>query len=692
MSGASDGTLALWNADFQNARRFSTPDAVIGVAGLKGAVFAATRSGEILRWSLDATTGEAEPLRVMAHAGGVSELAVLPAQGQLMSCGADGALRFFYAADLTPYGAVYGLRDGGWLALLDDQQYDSSGGEQTRGLHFVSGLHTLDLARGQAGTFQAGWLGSRFKSAQTLVAGPVAVGRAAPKLVASAPLGASTTLKIELINNGGGIGPVAVSVNGVSHPQSDVRGARFDTDAPKATLAIELGATALRLGRRNWIEITAQPAQGGGAPTQVSLLWDVPGVSRPRARHFFGVFVGVSTTQAPADKIPPLRFAASDASSLARALAPATRREFGPDNVNLQVFSSESADIGAQWDKESTPIVAATKEKLAAALLEIARASYEEDTIVIFFAGHGVTLDAKGQSYGFLTADARAADLTDSPYQARWSLTGGELAAWINRFAAGRVSVILDTCAAGAATRLDEGARSNLETGSFAINAPRQSYFVLAGSAASAASYEFSALGHGVLTYSLLEGLGGGAVGTAKTGAATHGDTETIYALDLQKWLETARDRAGQLARQMGAEQTPILRALFAGSAPLGQISSKEIAAIALPRLRPILLAPRLATDMPMRDDPLNLETSVAALLARRGDAEGSPFSYAEDSRVPGAIEMRGLYTVEGERVRVTLRFYRANQAVGAPILVESDKANIASAVETEIERGLAGA
>ncbi|MBT9585131.1 caspase family protein [bacterium] len=130
----------------------------------------------------------------------------------------------------------------------------------------------------------------------------------------------------------------------------------------------------------------------------------------------------------------------------------------------------------------------ARTDSLKTAFEDLAKEAQSQDTLVLFLAGHG-TADAKG--YRFLMAPGQP------------DLEGSTLTRWLREFPAQKQFVILDTCHAGAVS--DELAAS------FAINQQRMArgsgVYLLAACRSDQSALELPSLKHGLLTYTLLEGL-----------------------------------------------------------------------------------------------------------------------------------------------------------------------------------------
>jgi WD40 repeat protein len=123
-----------------------------------------------------------------------------------------------------------------------------------------------------------------------------------------------------------------------------------------------------------------------------------------------------------------------------------------------------------------------------------------EDTVVIFFAGHGT---AQGDQYVLYPVNA-----TGGPHPSG-GITDRDLEAALRRINAGHIVLILDTCQSGQILEAEEKRRGPLNTRGFAQLAYEKRLQVLAASQSYQSAFEDTHFGHGLLTYGLIEdGLG----------------------------------------------------------------------------------------------------------------------------------------------------------------------------------------
>ena len=185
-------------------------------------------------------------------------------------------------------------------------------------------------------------------------------------------------------------------------------------------------------------------------------------------------------------------------------------------NYFRDTFQLPAEQLFLRIDEQAT--LREIKSTLGTQLMK--RATDPRDTVIIYFAGHGMrdriagSLDPDGLSKYFLPYDANLEDLYST------ALEMDEVTNILRRLTPERVVVLLDSCFSGAA-----GGRSPYDPRSSAERAPISGEFldrmahigkgrvVLAASGPNESAQEDADLGHGVFTYYLLQGLRGAADG-----------------------------------------------------------------------------------------------------------------------------------------------------------------------------------
>lgn len=216
---------------------------------------------------------------------------------------------------------------------------------------------------------------------------------------------------------------------------------------------------------------------------------------RPQGKFWLAV-VGISSYREPT--ISDLGFAKADAVAVH-----AYYRQLDLPNAQLIELLDEAATL------------ANIKRTLGTELVK--HATNPDDTVVIYFAGHGQmeadrsSADSDGYSKYLLPYDANPADLFGS------ALSMEELSRILQRLRPERVVLIIDSCFSGAA-----GGRTPYEPNAASRGVIAEEFLsrmassgkgrvILTASGSREVAQESSETGHGIFTYFLLEGLRGAA-------------------------------------------------------------------------------------------------------------------------------------------------------------------------------------
>lgn len=198
----------------------------------------------------------------------------------------------------------------------------------------------------------------------------------------------------------------------------------------------------------------------------------------------------------------------------------------------------ERVETVALYDRD------ATKEKLLAVSRELAAEVQPEDAVIIYFAGHGI---AAGNRFYLVPHDlgySGARDKLDQPGLnaiLAHSISDEELQAAVEGIDAGQMLMVVDACNSGQALEAEEKRRGPMNSKGLAQLAYEKGMYILTAAQSYQAALEASKLGHGYLTYALVEeGL--------KTAAA---DTDPKDGnVLLREWLDYATARVPALQQE----------------------------------------------------------------------------------------------------------------------------------------------
>ncbi len=205
----------------------------------------------------------------------------------------------------------------------------------------------------------------------------------------------------------------------------------------------------------------------------------------------YALVIGINTYLAELEGVPELDFAVPDARQMA------------------ELLEDQGWEVATAIDDE------ATRRRIVRELVRMARRARQQDTVLIYFAGHGVQDLTAGEHTYWLTHTASIAELAVD------GIRLSHLMEYLRDIPADRKVLILDHCHSGdvesvvsgtGTSRAGEGdvrlTRHAFPEASFERTVEEQigSGLVVLG-AARAEAYEFPELGHGIFTYSLLQTL-----------------------------------------------------------------------------------------------------------------------------------------------------------------------------------------
>lgn len=395
---------------------------------------------------------------------------VLP-NNLLALVGQQGNVEFWRTGQATEEGQLAVLDDGqNWLASSRAGHFDGTDTAE-RSIEWLVGTQRYRVEQFFKDGYRPGLIRDFYRGARVgKVAGPLARVHQPPRLEIVEPLPGSrlgdreTEVKVRVVDQGDGKAGTKLYING--HALAVTQTRSTDPDVYIFKVRLQPGT--------NEIRATAFDSSG-----QVEARGDQLRITCTASARRLPVLhvLAVGVNQAAAGRL--LQFAESDARSFAERL----KSDLYSD-TQLHVLTGATA----------------TKAAVDAEMRKLELAAEPQDTLVVFFAGHGTS---ESDTYRFLLAgkDAQAD-----------SMTSLELASYLETIPAYKQFVVLDTCHSAAASP-DLAAR-------FAVSQQRMARgsgtFLLAACRGNETAAEIPSLKHGLLTYSLLSGF-------AAQGAAPNG-------------------------------------------------------------------------------------------------------------------------------------------------------------------------
>jgi hypothetical protein len=375
---------------------------------------------------------------------------------------------------------------------------------------------------------------------------PLAIGVRFPE--DRARLTEESSVVAAVVTSGKGVARVSVTLNGAEVAQQAER-------TPQSSVVVTAPVT-LRPGT-NAIVISATDADGALRQEVRTVTYEPPKVAAvpppptpaPPARNQWAVVIGVGHYESVA--IPRLRYTVSDAEAIYETLiGPAGFRK---ENVLLLTDRSERK-----------PTLRNIKWALGTFL---GRSAQKDDTVLIFFAGHGAPevdtrgLERDGLAKYLIPTDADPDDLYST------ALPMDELQTIFGRIEADRVVAFLDACYSGAAggrTFASKKTRAGAVDDLFLERLTRsKGRAIVTASRPAEVSIELPELGHGIFSFYLVSGLKGAA------------DLNRDGIVSLQELYEYLEQQVTTKARSVGGNQHPVMKGELEGVLPLAKVRGR---------------------------------------------------------------------------------------------------------------------
>jgi len=582
--------------------------------------------------------------RFAGHSDAVTSVAFV-GTGLAATASKDGTTRLWDTKSYRQLATIASFADGGWAVVTPQGHFDASDVDNLAGIHWVQGNEVIFPSDINIRRFYTPGLLStvtcpyrQTQGCRTLPnVGDLRKVLSRPEVTVIPPARGSTLAKVVIRNNGGGIGDLWLRVNGRELALS-TRSRRPDRNAKTAEVMVDLGGARLEPNGDNVVEISAYNAENSARYPGKKVVWQTKTMD-DKPRQLWAVVAGTSQY---ADRSLTLKYPDIDAENFSLALRLGAERLLGdPGRVHIQTLTSRG---------KRTP----NKSNIRDDIARVAAQAAPEDTMVLYLAGHGV---AWKDNYYYLTLDARGSDVgSDEALRTNATVSSDELAEWLRQPGIPKkVVVILDTCAAGAATGKLMSISDRRELSydhKKALQRLREvdtGYHFLMGSAADRVSYEATRYGQGLLTYALLWGMQGAAQGADGT-------------LDIHALFEMAEKEVPRLAQGIGGIQKPEIRSPKGGSFPIGRFSKEDSARIPLAHEKAVLIQAQCFTAA--LGDPLGLRRRVSEVLrtvsepltrGAGGDEPKLVYLNQVTEEFAGSYSPRIRYRVEGGNVTLDI-------------------------------------
>lgn len=542
----------------------------------------------------------------------------------------DGMVVWDLAAAPARLGSFVRMLEGDmtWLVLDDKGRYDASDPANVVGAHYVleweGGLEPISVEQLKDQFWEPGLLAKLLgvDPDPPRTVPPLSELRLYPELTVEKGDG---VLQIGVEErDDGGAGVLKVWVNGKLVQTRNNPPGFFELDT-SAFDRFYLPTNLLPEGQGNLVRVSVTNKRGDLESAPVIVDVGVPEDLKPPEVRLYALFVGVSdyvgTTR---DLTAP----ASDARDLESALKTVAERLL-PNRVETTLLTAEQGKPKPD------------RVQILKWFDDVAKKATASDIVLVFLSGHGVNQIAGEQDYFFLTPEADPSSIGAMTARTA-AISGTELGEKLSTIAASKQVVILDTCHSGAFANRNIKTRSVSGDYRRAWQAIRDTTgtWMLAGSAADQLSYESANIGHGMLTYALLE-----AIDKASAQGLRQSESGELF-VDVERWLEYAAVRVDSLKNEIGIAgvQKPQVARSNGSSFDVGAMPDDLRGFIGLKPPRPIVIVGEFDQD---KEDPLGLEVSVTTALKN----DDSITVWTDVAAHPRAFRIAGSYKTVENRI-----------------------------------------
>jgi WD40 repeat protein/uncharacterized caspase-like protein len=605
----------------------------------------------------DAETGH-ELHNLQGHADGLKSARFSPDGATIATSSWDNTTKIWDAETGTLLYTRLMLRDGGWLAWDPEYRFDGSSNAIDL-LHFACGLEVIELSQAKEPLYVPN-LVARIMGGEDLSSKPTLesldlCGRT--PIVTPLP-GDGRGWQFDLEPRKGGLQYCEVYIDGVR--RFDVPVAELELQANGHYLLSVSNEQVAEYAAASETEIVVIAHSEDKLTSRGGNTW--VSVSAPRGnqdeaeRAFYGLFIGINDYKG---KDLRLNYAAADARELGQVIEAAAVGLFGQENTHVTTLLSDNN----RGDVVNPP----EKQRVLAELASIAERSNAHDILFVHLAGHG-TVNEHGE-FVFLTSEASS--LEDGQYT---GVTMQEMSDALMGIKASNRVFIFDACHSGEAMQdaLEEGQMAIAFTARNTVSqeediargkqlerlGDKANMTMLSASASDQAAFELPEIGHGLLTYALLNAI------------QAHSDIlDEGRFLEVKPWIfqaeRTVNSRSEGPNRQQAQSHTP-------HNYPIGEITPDVRGLIQIDE-KPVIKSISLRNKIKGIDD-LGLGEKIQNNL-KSGAPRGGVTLFIPDS--PTGIGIEGKYSpLEDGRLRVYCEFFTASQFLGEAEWIDEPEAD----------------
>lgn len=401
----------------------------------------------------------------------------------------DGSVKFFETQTGREVMTLFAFDSTEWAVVTPDGYFDASQGAMGL-LYYVQELDIIPLEA----YFEQSYIPSLFKSVKAggdsksylptkkdiftnvMVPPSVKLTSTNESKISKNP---EETVNITISDEGGGIDELRLYQNG---KLIDVK--FYKDNKPKAGTKIkEQFPAQLTVGNNIFKAIAFSKGRLEGKSNSILVKYDAP---KP-ASNLYILAIGVNKYE---NSKYDLKFAKADAELISREIA----------GIKNNIF--KNVIVKNLFDNE------ATIQNVRTALDSIVANAKPEDTFVFYFSGHGASDDDPEQNLAEFYFILHGVQQIYGNASARnpFALSGKEIKDYSLKIKAQKQLILIDACQSGQA--LENFAMRGAQSEKAIIDLSKsRGLYIMAASEADQTAKEIKELGHGVFTYSLIEGL-----------------------------------------------------------------------------------------------------------------------------------------------------------------------------------------
>jgi len=637
-SGSEDKTLKLWNTNTGECiQTFTGHSADVTAAAFSpndSLIVSGSEDQTLKLW--DMATGRAIHT-FTGHTATVNSVAFHPSGKFIFSAGNDDMLKIWSVDSLCELATVVFLDSTDWVVVAPNGLFDASENAMDK-MHYVYGLEVIEFTQLKDRYYEPHLLQKLLGYEEGEIRSPsqgINNLRLYPEIKLNPIHDGILELNIHIRE--GGQGKIEIAINGkvenIYPKTGDV-----SEDKLHKTVIYDFSKYQGFNNGENEISIRVFNEENLVASRWETINYNTEIAGTVTIPEFYAIVVG--TSDYSGSEID-LNYAADDADEFSNALQLAANKLFGEEHVHITTLTTNG-----------TP---PAKHRIEAAVNEFQQLT-ENDNVtpentyfLCFFSGHGTSFGGSEGDFYYLTPEAFNFNLADEAIRAERSISTEEMMSYFQKVSALKQVLILDACHSGQAIADLMAQRADISSNNirrFESLRDKTGMFVLAGSAADAASYEATRYGQGLLTYSLLSGMAGQAL------------VENQY-VDVAKLFDFTGEQVPLLAKGLGGIQKPqIHRPSNGQSFLIGQLTSNELKNISVNKEKTILLRSMIHQDRPPIDF-LGISEMVNTQLKTLSESGEAEFVFFQADKFEGSISITGIYKNKGTEIEVEIYIYQ---------------------------------